>query len=137
MEHQVAFRLAPLNEPNVPLYTINRPSHGEGHYSLWADSTSSIELQVEPIDGDTQFLVEWKVDTAAIPADRILRVVQGIRNTAEQLKLDCRQPLSNLKVTVLGGSQSTSDNGFPVQMAASLAFQDALAKVKLVALEEL
>lgn len=115
----------------MPVYTIDRPAEGAGEYRYWTQTPSHVLLLVEPYEGDAQFLVEWAVDRESIPTHRILRVVQGIRDVAGRQKLYRGKPLTNIKVTVIGGSDRVID-GLPVQMAAAMAFQDALSKTELV-----
>lgn len=117
-------------DPTLPVYTIVHRVQGEGRYQQFQHELTSIELTVEPSGSEGQFLLQW--ETEAIPRHLMPRVIQGIRNVAEELKLEYRQPLSNIYIRIQGGVAST--DGLALQRATVAAFKDALSKTRLVPL---
>lgn len=126
--HHVVFSIAP--DTRLPVYTILHAAHGEGRYQQFQHELTTVYLTLEPGGGEAQFLLQWETNT--IPSHLMPRVIQGVRNVAEELKLEYRQPLSNIRIRIMGGVAST--DGLALQKATVAAFRDALSKTRLVPL---
>lgn len=130
------FNIAPLHQDDTR-YTLAQRAYGLGNYGEWTAVPSSIALCVEPYHGDTQFLVEWRIDPQALPADQFLSVMQGIRTAVETFKLERGSTLTGVKVVVTDGTYTTREtSAHALRTATARAFADALRNTQLVPLAQ-
>lgn len=133
MTQNIDINIALPPDPGAGFYTIARAARGDATYGLWSQAPSSIALEIEPHAGPSQFVFEWDVADDAIPASMVLRVVQGIRDVAEQYKLENNTPLTGIRVTAVAGDyvpgQSTPHS---LRRATMMALEHALADSGLV-----
>jgi hypothetical protein len=130
------FNIAPLNQSDIR-YTLAHNVHGRADYGEWTGAPSTISLRVEPYAGDTQFLVEWRIDPDTIPADQFLSVMQGIRTAVETLKLERGNTLAGVKVVVTDGTHTSHDtSAHALRTATARAFQNALRNAALIPLSQ-
>lgn len=135
MDRLIGFNIALPDDPTLPLYTTENTTIGIGSYGEWTEQPTTITLDVEPYDGDTQFLVEWCVDDQHMTPDHIVNVLAGIRHVAETLKIERNFAVSNLRITVLEGFHA-SNEARAVRIAAINAFEAALEAAQFVALPQ-
>lgn len=131
--HFIGFNIAPPDDPMTPFFTVATTSHGAGNFADWNGDQGEIILHIEPYQGETQFLLEWLVEHSELSADQMLSVMQGIRNVAENLKLERGNPLTNIKVSVTDGRYTGSTSQARATRLATIhAFEEALTRANLI-----
>lgn len=126
------FNIAPLNA-STGTFTLPTGTDGHGNYGEWTDTPTSVSLRLEPYQGDTQILVEWRIDPNTLPADQFLSVMQGIRHVAEKLKVERGNMLTGVKVIVTDETRTDRNtSAHALRTATVRAFENALANTSLV-----
>ncbi len=131
MEHLIGFNIAPHDNPDTVTYTIAGPSVGLGEYGAWTEAPTNITLLIEPYLGETQFLLEWRVDEQRMTPDQLLNALQGIRQVAETSKIERSYPISRMKIIVTDGFHADKQ-ARSVRLAAIHAFEAALSAATFI-----
>ncbi|MEZ5358947.1 MAG: elongation factor G [Candidatus Zixiibacteriota bacterium] len=119
---------------------VTRKEIGEGKFMRQTGGKGQfghVKLQVEPIEGDTGYVFENKVDGETIPREYIPIIEKCVRESLHSGVI-AGNPIIGIKISLVGGSYSeveSTELGY--QAAASIAFQQAVEKAGPVLLEPL
>jgi hypothetical protein len=116
--------------------TIANIVDGQGKYICQTRCPSDfgmIDIILEPYQGATHFLLEWKIKEELIPAKFIPGVIHGINLAASNHPSGL---IINLKIQVVGGANHPVDSRIRSYITATiLAFNDAISKTTLIGCE--
>ncbi len=102
-----------------------RQTGGPGLYGI-------VDLSLEPYKRQTEAVIDWQVTDDQILSGFECSVVTGIRAAAREERAR-HGPIVNFKATITGGKWHPVDsNNISFQIAAHMAFEDALAKTTLI-----
>lgn len=117
--------------------TVKGRGKGEGRYVRQASPPSHyghVILEVAPHVGDHDFLLVWAVDEETIPSEFREAVWEGVQGFATDYFREAG-PLTGVRVTVTGGGYHGVDSkAASYQIAARMAFKNAVMQMEVVAL---
>lgn len=118
--------------------TITQAARAEGKFIRQTGGRGQyghVILEIEPLENDTGFVFESKVNEAEIPKEFIPAVEQGLREAMESGVL-AGYPLVGIKATVVGGSFDEDDSSeLAFKVAASMALKNAVQQAAPTLLE--
>ncbi|MEE9441261.1 MAG: elongation factor G [candidate division Zixibacteria bacterium] len=118
--------------------TITETQTGEGKFIRQSGGRGQyghVVIRIEPLEGETGFIVENKITEGAIPRQYIPSIEKSIRSAAFNGAIS-GNPMIGIKVEIIDGSIHEIDSTETAfSIAASMAFQDAAEKAGPILLE--
>jgi elongation factor G len=118
--------------------TITKTQTGEGKFIRQSGGKGQyghVVVSVEPLDGESGFVVDNKISEGAIPREYIPAIEKSIRSAAFNGVLS-GNPMIGMKIEIIDGSFHELDSTeMAYSIAASMAFQNAAEKAGPILLE--